>query len=100
MSGRVDGFPVHASIVGSEIIEPDIGADTDHGVDGKAVHLTCYRDHRAWHRRRYRLARRRRSSHKQQMSGRVDGFPVHASIVGSEIIEPDIGADTDHRVDG
>jgi hypothetical protein len=30
----------------------------------------------------------------------VDGFPVHAVIVGSKIIAHDTGTDTDHRVDG
>jgi hypothetical protein len=30
--------------------------------------------------------------------GRVDGFPVHAVMVGSEIIRAEIGADNDQEV--
>jgi len=36
----VDGLPVHASIVGSEIIRRDIGADNHRRVGGRAAHPT------------------------------------------------------------
>jgi len=38
--GRVDGFPVHAVMVGSEIIRPEIGAGNNHRVEGRAFHPT------------------------------------------------------------
>jgi len=36
----VDGFAVHASIVGGEIVEPVDGTVNDHRVDGRAVRPT------------------------------------------------------------
>jgi len=36
----VDGYAVHAVMVGSQIIPHEIGADNDHRVDGEAVHPT------------------------------------------------------------
>jgi len=36
----VDGFAVHAVMVGSQIIRREIGTDNHHRVDGRAVHPT------------------------------------------------------------
>ncbi len=39
---RVDGFAVHAVMVGGDIIPPVNGTVGDHRVDGRAVHPTGY----------------------------------------------------------
>lgn len=43
LTRRVDGYAVHAVMVGRQIIRCEIGTDNDHRVDGESVHPTDVR---------------------------------------------------------